>query len=90
MPIKHLKDYVSKLGKYFEEWRNLEKKNATRYLDQAHKRKVEAFKSTLYDLFGTSYHDAMKKKKIVGINLSLLSSPSYTYKYCFSLINAKI
>ena len=30
------------------------------------------------------------KLKLVGRDLSLLSSPSYTYAHCFSLIGAKI
>ena len=31
-----------------------------------------------------------QKEKLVGIDWSLLSSPSYTYTHCFSLTGAKI
>ena len=40
---------------------------------------TEAYKQDFLDI-------KKKKKELVGIDWSLLSSPSYTYAHCFSLI----
>ena len=50
---------MSNLEKLFEEWQKLQK-SAMRHAEKAHKSKVEAFKSTLDDLFDIAHQDAMK------------------------------
>lgn len=56
---KHLKDCIAKLEKLHEEWRKLQK-NATRCVSVAQSIKVEAFKSSLDDLFDIAHQDALK------------------------------
>ena len=50
---------IQNLKTTFEECGKLQR-SAKRHINQAHKRKVEAFKSTLVDLFHTAYQDILK------------------------------
>lgn len=59
IPTKQLKNCIAKLEKLQEEWRKLQR-NATRRLSKAQSKKVEAFKSSLDDLFDIAHQDALK------------------------------
>ena len=59
IPTKIFKNCIVKLEKLHEEWRKLQK-NATRSVIQAQRKKVEAFKSSLDDLFDIAHQETLK------------------------------
>lgn len=62
IPVRHLKDCITKLEKLYDEWRNLQKHS--KRTSKTHKNKEHIFESTLDDLFDIAHQNALETMKI--------------------------